>query len=111
MDPLREARLLQSRREFFRAGGVGLGTAALATLLGQGAESWTPELARFFLAWEFSEEDRSRMNDLTERNQAGTLSSEEKDELIGFSKAGCLLGILHARARKCLTRRKTETSR
>ena len=38
MDPLRESRLLQSRREFFRAGGVGLGTAALATLMGQGAE-------------------------------------------------------------------------
>ena len=39
MDPIRESRLLQSRREFFRAGGVGLGTAALATLLGQGAEA------------------------------------------------------------------------
>ena len=39
MDPLRESRLLQSRREFFRAGGAGLGTAALASLLGQGAET------------------------------------------------------------------------
>src|SRR4051794_4520323 len=33
MDPLREARLLQSRRQFF--GRAGVGAAALATLLGE----------------------------------------------------------------------------
>ena len=38
MDPLRESRLLQSRRGFFRAGGVGLGTAALASIMGRGVQ-------------------------------------------------------------------------
>src|SRR5919197_5526719 len=35
MDPLREARLLQTRRQFFGRSAVGIGTAALATLLGE----------------------------------------------------------------------------
>jgi hypothetical protein len=34
VDPVREARLLQSRRQFFGRAGLGVGTAALATLLG-----------------------------------------------------------------------------
>src|SRR5262249_21034076 len=37
--PLREARLLRTRRQFFGSVGMGLGTAALATLLGRDARA------------------------------------------------------------------------
>ena len=37
MDPIREQMQLMTRRHFFRAGAMGLGTAALATLMTQDA--------------------------------------------------------------------------
>jgi hypothetical protein len=42
------------------------------------------------------------MAELAETNQAGRLTDVERDELLGFAKAGCLLGILHSRARRVL---------
>ena len=42
MDPIRESRLLQTRRQFFGSVGMGLGTAALATLLGEEARAALP---------------------------------------------------------------------
>jgi hypothetical protein len=49
------------------------------------------ELARSLLDVEFSERDKARMHDLTVRNQEDALSSEEKEELVSFAKAGSLL--------------------
>jgi hypothetical protein len=59
-------------------------------------------MARHFLALGFSERDKARMHDLAERNQDGALSGAEKEELLGYAKAGCLLGILHSKARRAL---------
>jgi hypothetical protein len=42
------------------------------------------------------------MDELAEKNQAGRMTNAERDELLGFAKAGCLLGILHSRARRAL---------
>src|SRR5436190_2954786 len=42
VDPIRESRLLQTRRQFFGSVGMGLGTAALATLLGEEARAALP---------------------------------------------------------------------
>ena len=79
----------------------------LGRLLVNGKEELKPDLARYFLALEFTQEDRARMHELAVRNQDGQLSAEEKEELLGFAKAGCLLGILQSKARKSLkTRRK-----
>jgi hypothetical protein len=44
------------------------------------------------------------MHDLAVRNQSGALSAAEKEELLGYAKAGCLLGILHSKARRALKR-------
>ncbi len=48
------------------------------------------------------------MNDLAARNQEGGLSDEERAELLAYAKAGCLLGILHSRARRVLRKEKGE---
>jgi hypothetical protein len=60
------------------------------------------DLARTLLDVEFSERDKARMHDLAVRNQEDALSSEEKEELFGFAKAGSLLGILKSKARRTL---------
>lgn len=74
----------------------------LGRLFVNGKAELTPQRAQYLLELGFSEEDRARMADLAEKNQAGRLTNEEREELLGFSKAGCLLGILHSRARRAL---------
>src|SRR5262249_27850850 len=71
-------------------------------LLSDGREGFTPELARYVLGLGFSEEEKARMHDLATRNQAGTLSPAEREELRAYANAGCLLGILQSKARKAL---------
>lgn len=51
------------------------------------------------LELEFSDDDKARMNDLAVKNQNGLLSKSEGEELLAYAKAGCLLGMLHSRAR------------
>jgi hypothetical protein len=74
----------------------------LARVLGNGDGPLPPDRARHLLALGFSERDKARMHDLAVRNQAGALSDAEKEELLGYAKAGCLLGILHSKARRAL---------
>ena len=75
--------------------------AILSRVLANGKD-FSPALARHVLQLTFSEQDKARMHDLAVRNQAGTLSPQDKEELLGFANAGCLLGILHSKARKAL---------
>ena len=75
--------------------------AILGRVLANG-EDFAPTLARHVLKLGFSKEDRTRINDLADRNQQGALSPNEQAELRGFANAGCLLGILHAKARRAL---------
>jgi hypothetical protein len=65
-------------------------------------KDFAPALARHLLELGFSEEDNKRINDLADRNQRGALSPGELAELRGFANAGCLLGILYAKARRAL---------
>ncbi|MCE9531699.1 MAG: hypothetical protein K8T89_11340 [Planctomycetes bacterium] len=75
--------------------------AILGRVLGNG-RGVSQALARHLLELRFSEEDNARINDLAARNQEGSLSRSEQDELRNFANAGCLLGILHAKARRAL---------
>lgn len=85
--------------------------AILGRILSQGKEALSPKLARHVLGLEFTEEDKARMRYLAERNQTGDLSPGEKKELLGYARAGCLLGILHSKARKSLRKAKGKTPR
>jgi hypothetical protein len=75
--------------------------AILGRVLSNGKD-FTPALARHLLGLGFSPEDNARINDLAARNQRGAVSAKEQEELRGYANAGCLLGILHAKARKAL---------
>ena len=74
--------------------------AILGRLFVNGKTKLTTEQARYLLELGFSEADQARMAELTESNQAGQLTNGDRNELLGFAKAGCLLGILHSRARR-----------
>ncbi len=80
--------------------------AIFARLLENYKGTISPRLARLILSLGFSEEDQARMNDLAYRNQNGELTSGEHDELMGYVKAGHLLALLQAKARKALKKRK-----
>jgi hypothetical protein len=60
------------------------------------------EVARYLLTLQFSEDDKTRMQDLVVRNQQDLLSLAEKDELFAYSKAGNFLSILKSKARRAL---------
>jgi hypothetical protein len=76
--------------------------AILGRLFVDGKSELTQDRARYLLELGFSDEDQARMTELAENNQAGRLTETEREELLGFAKAGCLLGILHSRARRVL---------
>src|SRR5687768_14916165 len=76
--------------------------AILGRLFLDGKAELTSERARYLLELEFSESDRARMSDLADKGQEGPLSDTERGELEAYAKAGCLLGILHSRARRAL---------
>lgn len=61
-----------------------------------------PDIARYFLTLGFSERDKARMHDLAVRNQEGTLSRAEQEELFAYGKAGGLLSLLHIKACRLL---------
>jgi len=75
--------------------------AILGRVLGNGKEL-TPALARHLLKLGFDEEDTAHINDLAARNQQNALSPSERENLRDYANAGCLLGILHAKARRAL---------
>jgi hypothetical protein len=80
--------------------------AILGRLFLNGNAELTPPRARYLLELGFSEEDQRRVHELATRNQDGCLSDAEREELLGYAKAGCLLGILHSRARRALRKSK-----
>ena len=74
----------------------------LADLLGNGNGKLSDQIARYILEIGFTDEQRSRMHDLAARNQRDALSTEEKEELLAFGKAGDILAILKSKARRTL---------
>ena len=75
--------------------------AILGRVLSNGRD-FTPALARHLLRLGFDGEESARINDLAARNQQGALSAGEREELRNYANAGCLLGILHAKARRAI---------
>jgi hypothetical protein len=63
--------------------------------------------ARALLELEFSPADRQRMRELAAKARAGTLSDAEERETDTYERLGCLLDILHSKARRVLKRRRT----
>jgi hypothetical protein len=63
------------------------------------------EAARAIVSWRFTDDDRSRMTELSEKASEGTLDPQERRELDGYLLMGHLLAIAHSKARQSLRRR------
>ena len=67
----------------------------------------SPTAARALLKVRFSARDHDRMKELSAKARAGTLTSPEQLQIDTFEQLGCLLDILHSKARRALKKRRT----
>jgi hypothetical protein len=73
-----------------------------ARLIQAPKEPISPEAARYFLSIDFSDSDRSRMQELMEKSNEGALTSEEDAELDSYVNIANVLSVMHSRARVAL---------
>jgi hypothetical protein len=64
--------------------------------------SLTPQAAEGILALGFSDEQKTRMQELAARARAGELTGDEREEAESFERISSLLGILQSKARMAL---------
>ena len=70
----------------------------------------SPVAARALLKLRFADRDRARMEELSAKAPAGTLSPQEQAELDTFERLGCVLDIVHSRARQALRKKPRRAS-
>jgi hypothetical protein len=63
--------------------------------------------ARAFMKLQFPETDLQRMRELAAKARRGALTPAEEAEAEAYEQFGCLLDILHSRARRVLKQRRT----
>lgn len=71
-------------------------------LLNSPAQPLPAGLAGHILRLGFSDSDRVRMGDLSEKAQSGSLSTDEQAELEAYCHAGAFLSVLQSKARVAL---------
>ncbi|MEO6811797.1 MAG: hypothetical protein ABI353_22035 [Isosphaeraceae bacterium] len=76
----------------------------LGRVIEPGRATLGPEAARSLLALSFCEADRTRVEDLTSRNQQGLLTECERAELEEYIRANDVLSLLKLKARLSLER-------
>ncbi len=67
----------------------------------------SPTAARALLELQFSAVDQQQMHELAAKARAGTLTADEERTSETYERLGCLLDILHSKARRALKRRRT----
>jgi|SRR5579872_2605556 len=72
----------------------------LARIMSDGLDQVSNDIARYILDLGFPEKDKTRMHDLAVRNQNGSLSAAEREEMFAYAKAGTVLSILKVKARR-----------
>jgi hypothetical protein len=82
--------------------GVNFEPVIWARLIQAPKEPITPEAARYLLSIDFGEADHARMQELMDKSNEGTLTSEEDAELDGYVNIANVLSVMHSRARVAL---------
>lgn len=70
----------------------------------------SPDSAEAVLSMKFSPEDEEHMRELLDRNNKGTITEEERQQMESYRRIGTFLGILQARARLYLNNATDDTS-
>jgi hypothetical protein len=74
----------------------------LARVIEEDPAEITPDVARYLLAMRLPPTDRERVDELSAKACAGSLTPEETAELDGYLHVGTLPGVLQSRARRSL---------
>jgi hypothetical protein len=69
-----------------------------------------PVAARALLKLRFSQGDHALMDELSAKARAGTLTRLEQSEIDTFERLGCLLDIVHSKARRALKKKPKRAS-
>ncbi len=80
------------------------GVSSLERLIDPDNGSFTPDVAKYFLAIDFSPEQHARCDALSAKAAAGTLSEPETAELDELLAAKALLTVLQSKARLSIHR-------
>lgn len=75
------------------------GLSILERIIDPGLGDFTPEVARYFLSFDFSPDEHARCEALSGKAAEGTLSENEASELDEFLAANALLTVLQSKAR------------
>ena len=70
----------------------------------------SPSAARALLKLGFSERDHALLEVLSTKARAGALTPDEQMQLDTFERLGCLLDILHSKARRVLKKKPKKAS-
>jgi hypothetical protein len=74
--------------------------AILARIIQADEQELTPDAARYLLSMRLPPRDEDRVNELSAKARAGSLSQAETQELDSYLHIGFLLGIMQAKARR-----------
>ena len=78
--------------------------AILARIIQADERELSPEAARYLLSMKLPETDEDRVNELSEKARAGSLTQDETRELDSYLHIGFLLGVMQSKARGLLKR-------
>jgi hypothetical protein len=70
----------------------------------------SPSAARALLKLHFSERDHTLLDELSAKARVGALTADEQMQLDTFERLGCLLDILHSKARRALKKKPKKAS-
>jgi hypothetical protein len=73
--------------------------AILERVIQSGQRKLSPEVAKELLRFDFSESDHTRMAELSEKAQQGSLSELERDELDGYINVSHFIALIQSKAR------------
>jgi hypothetical protein len=82
-----------------------------ARLIESQPDDLTPEAVKYFLQLGFTEEDQTRMQELADRSERGTLTEAEAREFDTYLHIGNLLAVMQSKARLALHGREPAQSR
>ncbi len=76
----------------------------LETVVSPKSRKFSPPVARAVLSLRFSPEQEEEVHSLLDKNNAGTITPDELEELESYVRVGNLLSLLKAKARAALPR-------
>jgi hypothetical protein len=82
----------------------------LAEVIAPGDGDLSPEVARSVLKWRFTDRAIARMNGLAERNNKGTITDDERQELERYLRVGSFINLIQAKAHLSLKSREAPDS-